>query len=302
MATEHRPVLCEEVRALAAGARRAVDATVGGGGHADVLRSGGAAVLAIDRDARVLAETRRRLGEGGVTWLEGRFADPGVLQAVAGFRPDFALLDLGVSSWQLDVDARGFSFRRGVALDMRMEGRGQTAAQLLNTASVHELQHIFRRYGDERQATRLARSVARRRQRAPLAVSDDLVGAIREVLGPRAGPPDFARLFQAVRIAVNDELTQLAAALPAFREALVPGGALVVISYHSGEDRLVKHEFRDWARACVCPPAQPVCTCRGVALGSVDPRRPITPSPDEVRQNPRARSARLRGFRKDGDT
>ena len=122
------------------------------------------------------------------------------------------------------------------------------------------------------------------------------MNAIRAVLGPRAGPSEFARLFQAVRIATNDELPGLEAALPAFRDALEPGGRLAVITYHSGEDRLVKQQFRAWASACVCPPGQPVCTCRGHPLGRMTPRKPILPEPDEVAQNPRARSAHLRIF------
>jgi 16S rRNA (cytosine1402-N4)-methyltransferase len=130
-------------------------------------------------------------------------------------------------------------------------------------------------------------------------VSDDLVNAIRATLGPRAGPSEFARLFQAVRIAVNDELSGLERALPAFRDALEPGGALAVITYHSGEDRLVKLAFREWASACVCPPHQPVCTCRGRPLGRLEPRKPIVPAGDEIVANPRARSAKLRIFRVD---
>jgi 16S rRNA (cytosine1402-N4)-methyltransferase len=128
-------------------------------------------------------------------------------------------------------------------------------------------------------------------------VSDDLVNAIRAVLGPRSGPDDFARLFQALRIAVNDELHGLAAALPAFRAALRPGGALAAISYHSGEDRVVKHAFHDWSRACICPSAQPVCTCRGRSLGRETPRGGSVPDSAELASNPRARSARLRVFR-----
>ncbi len=144
---------------------------------------------------------------------------------------------------------------------------------------------------------RLAREVVRRRGRASFSTSDDLVNAIRAVLGPRAGPPEFARLFQAVRIAVNDELEGLSHALPAFRDALMPGGALAVITYHSGEDRLVKLAFRDWASDCVCPPRQPICTCRGRALGRIEPRKPILPDEAETAGNPRARSAKLRIFR-----
>jgi 16S rRNA (cytosine1402-N4)-methyltransferase len=227
----------------------------------------------------------------------GRFAEPAVLEAIHAFHPDFILLDLGVSSHQLDSDARGFSFRPGVSLDMRMDpGARATAAQVLNDYPESELARLFREHADERRARRLARAVVRRREARPFATSDDLVNAIREVLGPRAGPADFARVFQAVRIEVNDELRQLDRALPALRDALVPGGLLAVISYHSGEDRIVKRAFADWIRSCVCPPGQPVCTCRGRALGLLVSRRGTTPAPDQVAANPRARSARLRGF------
>jgi 16S rRNA (cytosine1402-N4)-methyltransferase len=202
-----------------------------------------------------------------------------------------------VSSHQLDVEGRGFTFRPGAPLDMRMEGRGSSAAELLNRLGEDALERLFADYGDERRARRLAREVVRRRERTPFAVSDDLVNAIRAVLGPRAGPGEFARLFQAVRIAVNDELAGLERALPAFRDALESRGALAVITYHSGEDRLVKLAFREWASACICPPHQPVCTCRGRPLGRLEPRKPIVPSESEVAANPRARSAKLRIFR-----
>jgi 16S rRNA (cytosine1402-N4)-methyltransferase len=129
-------------------------------------------------------------------------------------------------------------------------------------------------------------------------ISDDLVGAIRGALGPRTGPPDFARLFQAVRIAVNGEIEGLEGALPMLRDRLRPGGTLVVISYHSGEDRLVKHGFREWSAACVCPPRQPVCTCRGHALGTTLTRKAVVADALEIAGNPRARSARLRAWRK----
>src|SRR5262249_37247959 len=136
-----------------------------------------------------------------------------------------------------------------------------------------------------------------RRDHHPFESSDDLVGAIRAVLGPRSGPTDFARLFQAIRIAVNHELTGLTRALPALRDRLMPGGTFVVISYHSGEDRIVKNAFREWSAACVCRPKQPVCTCRGRPLGTTLTRRTTTASEEEVAQNPRARSARLRAWR-----
>ena len=295
----HVPVLLGPVVAAAAGAERAVDATVGGGGHAAALLEAGLEVLAIDRDPEAIAFSRERLGNRGIVYLEAAYDSPAALDAVAAFHPGFVLLDLGVSSRQLDAAGRGFTFRPGAPLDMRMEGRGASAADLLNRLEEDALARVFAEYADERRARRLAREVARRRQRAPFAVSDDLVNAIRATLGPRSGPADFARLFQAVRIAVNDELDGLARALPRFRDALEPGGRLAVITYHSGEDRLVKLAFREWASACVCPPHQPVCTCRGRPLGRLEPRKPILPSEEEVAANPRARSAKLRIFRVD---
>jgi 16S rRNA (cytosine1402-N4)-methyltransferase len=293
----HVPVLLESVVAAAAGSRRAVDATLGGGGHAEALRSAGLDVLAIDRDPEAIGFARARLGDEGIRYLEAPYHSPQAQEAVAAFHPDIVLLDLGVSSHQLDAEGRGFTFRPGAPLDMRMEGRGPSAADLLNRLGEEALERIFADYGDERRARRLAREIVRRRERAPFAVSDDLVNAIRATLGPRAGPSEFARLFQAVRIAVNEELTGLRQSLPAFRDALEPGGALAVITYHSGEDRLVKLAFREWASACVCPPYQPVCTCRGRPLGRLEPRKPILPSEDEIAANPRARSAKLRIFR-----
>jgi 16S rRNA (cytosine1402-N4)-methyltransferase len=297
--TYHVPVLAEAVERMAAGCRRAADATVGDGGHTERLRALGADVLAVDRDPDALRRARHRLGDTRIRWVEGAFADESVRAEIAAFHPDFILLDLGVSSQQLDDADRGFSFRPGVPLDMRMGNRGPTAADLLASQSQRELARLFREFADERRASRLATVVTRRRRRHPLTVSDDLVNAIREALGPRSGPSDFARIFQAIRMAVNDELGQLRTALSSMREALVPGGRLAVISYHSGEDRVVKHEFREWARSCVCPPGQPVCTCRGRALGRVDPSRPIVPSSEETAVNPRARSAKLRGFVRD---
>lgn len=292
----HVPVLLAPVLAAAAGARRVVDATLGDGGHSEAFRRAGADVLGIDRDPAAIAVSRARLGEVGMRYLQAPYASSEALDAVAAFRPDFILLDLGVSSRQLDETARGFTFRPGAPLDMRMGAEGPTAAAFLNQADEADLARVFHDYGDERQARRLAREVVRRRERHPFAVSDDLVNAVRAVLGPRAGPADFARLFQAVRIAVNDELGGLELALPALRDALTPDGRLAVITYHSGEDRTVKHAFREWASACVCPPAQPVCTCRGRPLGWVVPRKPVVPDAAEIAANPRARSAHLRIF------
>jgi 16S rRNA (cytosine1402-N4)-methyltransferase len=294
--TFHLPVLLEPVLEAARGARRAVDATLGDGGHAAALREAGREVLGIDRDPDALAVSRKRLGENGVHYLQAPYASPEALSAVREFGPDFILLDLGVSSRQLDEEARGFTFRPGAPLDMRMGGSGVSARDLLNQAPAPTLEAIFRDYGDERRSRRLAAEIVRRRSRGPFTTSDDLVNAVRATLGAKSGPSDFARLFQAIRVAVNDELGELARALPAFRDALKPGGRLSIITYHSGEDRLVKQAFRDWARSCICPPELPVCICRGRAFGRVEPKKPIVPDATELTANPRARSAKLRTF------
>jgi 16S rRNA (cytosine1402-N4)-methyltransferase len=292
----HQSVLLEECRRLLSGCARVLDGTAGAGGHALALAEAGCGVLAIDRDpSAVRAAAERLAGKAEVRLLD--FVDAAADPGVRAWRPDGMLLDLGLSSPQIDDPLRGFTFRQGAALDMRMSAAGMSAADWLNEAPEDEIADILHEAGDERRARPLAREIVRRRANRPFAISDDLVGAIRAVLGPGSGPPDFARLFQAVRIAVNGELERLARALPALRDLLVPGGILAVISYHSGEDRIVKHGFREWARACVCPPEQPVCTCRGRALGEVLTRRPITAGAAEVAANPRARSAHLRAFR-----
>ena len=296
----HVAVLSEPVLAAARGARRVVDATLGDGGHAAGFLQAGAQVLGIDRDPEAIAISRRRLGDVGIQYVQASYASGEALAEVSRFRPDFILLDLGVSSRQLDEEVRGFTFRAGAPLDMRMGAAGETAASLLNELGAAPLETIFREFGDERRARRLASEIVRRRQRQRFTSSDDLVNAIRGALGPKTGPGDFARLFQALRIAVNDELGQLERALPEFRNSLELGGKLAVITYHSGEDRLVKQAFREWASSCVCPPGIPVCACRGRPLGRIEPRKPIRPDQTELEGNPRARSAKLRFFVVDG--
>jgi 16S rRNA (cytosine1402-N4)-methyltransferase len=295
----HIPVLLDPIldRARATGARRVVDATLGHGGHAAAFLGLGAEVLGIDRDPEAIAIATARLGRDRLRTIQAPYASPAALDAVRDFRPDFVLLDLGVSSKQLDDGTRGFTFREGAPLDMRMGPDAPTAAEWLGSAPPEEMSQVFREWADERKGARLASEIVRRRERAPLVTSDDLVNAIRAVLGPRSGPGDFARIFQAVRIAVNDELAGLERALPAFRESLVAGGTLAVISYHSGEDRLVKHAFREWSIGCICPPGLPRCACGRLPFGEAAPRRAIVPSDAELEANPRARSAKLRFFR-----
>ena len=302
----HAPVLVAEVTSFLRDATRVLDGTLGGGGHSlALLEAGVPSVIGVDRDPDAIAAATERLrayaDAGRFAAYQSNFVDVPHLHALDGRPIDGVLLDLGISSHQVDDEARGFSFRPGAPLDMRMgsdDDGGMTAADFLNGSDRETLVDAFRSYGDERHARRLASEVVRRRETRPMTTSDDFVGAIRAVLGPRSGAPDFARLFQAIRIAVNDELSSLERALPPFRDRLLPGGTFVVIAYHSGEDRIVKNAFRDWSAACVCPPGQPVCTCRGHALGTTLTRRPVVPSESEIASNPRARSARLRAWRK----
>jgi 16S rRNA (cytosine1402-N4)-methyltransferase len=299
----HVPVLLEPVLVLLGNAETVLDCTLGGGGHSAALVEHGARVTGIDRDPRALAAARERLGEaeraGRFRALLGNYADLETAGLARVERFDGILLDLGVSSHQFDDPGRGFTFREGAPLDMRMgDDAVMDAAGLLNSIDEVDLSALLRNFADEPRAARMAREIVRRRERRAFATADDLVDAIRAVLGPRSGPPDFARIFQAVRIAVNDELAGLERALPALRDRLTPEGVLAVISYHSGEDRIVKHAFRDWSRACTCPPRHPMCVCGGVALGDVLTRRAIVADDAEVQDNARARSARLRAWRR----
>lgn len=300
----HEPALLREVLAYLEPSRGGVyfDGTVGGGGHAEAILAAGPAarVVGADRDPEALAVAARRLERFGerVRLERANYADAAeaVTEPLAG-----ALLDLGISSHQIDESERGFSFRPGVPLDMRMAGASAsepTAADLLNELGEAELEQIFREYGEERRARRLAREIVRRRVEKRFEMSDDLVAAIEAVLGPRASAQDRARIFQALRIAVNRELEALDRALPVLRERLEDQGVLVVLSYHSLEDRRVKNAFREWGRSCICPPELPVCRCRGRALGEVLTRKVVRPDEAEVARNPRSRSARLRAFRK----
>jgi len=299
----HAPVMVEEVVRQFEGASNILDCTLGGGGHAEALLASGASVVGIDRDEAAISEARRRLASyettGRFRALRGNFGEIDRIAELNGQFFDGILADLGVSSHQIDADDRGFSFRPDALLDMRMDRRGNdTAADLLNTLDESDLSHIFHDYGDEPRAGRLAREIIRRRERRPMRVSDDLVDAIRGAYGARTGPGDFARLFQAVRIAVNGELESLANALPLLRERLSSGGVLAIISYHSGEDRLVKHTMREWSLDCICPPKQLTCTCRGKRLGDVITKKAMKATEAETAANPRSRSARLRVWRK----
>jgi len=302
----HDPVLSREVMEFTAPSGDGIylDGTVGGGGHAAILLTecASCSVIAVDRDPDALEVAKATLAPFGtrVRFIRARFdealAAADLSEPLAG-----VLLDLGVSSHQLDSDRRGFAFRAGVELDMRMDATQAdepSAAQLLNSASEEGLARIFHEYGEEPRSRALARATVARRASTPFRTSDDLVAVLYGTLGRAPKAKEKARIFQAVRIAVNEELVCLERGLTEFREAMALNARIVVISYHSLEDRLVKNAFRDWSRSCVCPPGMPLCTCRGEPLGSVLTRKAVRPNEIEVRRNPRARSARLRAWRK----
>jgi 16S rRNA (cytosine1402-N4)-methyltransferase len=258
-------------------------------------------VVAVDRDPEAIEEARRALEhvKDRVRFLPGGFDEAVDDDEIRDRGLDGVLLDLGVSSHQLDEDARGFAFRRGVTLDMRMDRtRDGDAALFLAEASEEELARVFHELGEEPRSRRLAREIVKRRATEPLRTSDDLVAALSVALRRSPTQQEKARVFQAIRIAVNEELGALGRGLPALRDVLRDGGVFVVIAYHSLEDRMVKNAFREWSRACVCPPEAPVCTCRGRPLGRTLTPKPVRPGEDELGRNPRARSARLRAWKK----
>jgi 16S rRNA (cytosine1402-N4)-methyltransferase len=305
-AADHIPVLAEEVRELLAvrPGDVVVDATFGAGGHARLLAAdlrGEGKLVAVDRDPTAKSYFDRfKAGAGvDVRFLRGDFAV--VLQQLAanGVGADAVLLDLGVSSMQIDRPERGFSYATDAPLDMRMDPSAPvTAADVVNTWSERELADIFRRYGDERYARPIARAIVRRRDASgPIERTSELVDVVKGAIPTPArfgeGHP-AKRVFQALRIAVNDELGQLEAALPAAVAMLRPGGRLAVISFHSLEDRIVKRSFAAAAKGCTCPPDFPVCVCGREPELRILTRRPVRPSERELELNPRAASARLR--------
>ena len=302
---DHVPVLAEEVRASLAvqPGETVIDATFGAGGHAAILAAdlrGKGKLIAIDRDptARTYFEQLAKRVPVNARLLRGDFGV--VLRQLAenGVRADAILLDLGVSSMQLDRPERGFSYAADAPLDMRMDPtQDVSACDVVNTWNERDLATIFRRYGEERYARQIARAIVRRRHEQPFERTGELVDTIKAAIPAPArfgeGHP-AKRVFQALRIAVNDELDSLEGALPAALEMLRPGGRLAVISFHSLEDRSVKRFLRDQERGCTCPPDFPVCICGQEPVLRATPRRAIRPSSRETASNPRAASARLR--------
>src|SRR5664280_2313053 len=304
-ATDHVPVLADEVRELLAvrPGETAVDTTFGAGGHASLLAAdlrGEGKLIAIDRDpsVRPYFESFRRRAGVQARLLHGDFAD--VLERLAenGVRADAVLFDLGVSSMQIDRPERGFSYAVDAPLDMRMDPSEEYSARdLVNEASAKEMEKIFRRFGEERYAKSIARAIVERRRREEITRTSELVETIR---GAIPAPARFGeghpakRVFQALRIAVNDELQSLADALPSAFELLRPGGRMAVISFHSLEDRIVKRFLRAREHGCICPPDFPICNCGHEAEMRLLGRKAIRPGPRELALNPRAASARLR--------
>jgi 16S rRNA (cytosine1402-N4)-methyltransferase len=298
-------VLAEEVRDLLRVERgqTVVDATFGAGGHAELLAAdlrGDGKLIAIDRDSSARAYFERFRRRTGIQsrFLRGEFATVLGQLAANGMRADAILLDLGVSSMQLDQPERGFSYAVDAPLDMRMDQTADmTAADYVNELDERELEVVFRRYGEERFARAIAREIVRRRGAEPFERTGQLVDAIKAAIPAPArfgeGHP-AKRVFQALRIAVNDELGQLDEALPAAVEMLRPGGRVAVISFHSLEDRIVKRFFRDQQRGCVCPPDFPICVCGREPVVRVVTPRAVRPTARETALNPRAASARLR--------
>ena len=308
-ATDHVPVLAEEVRRLldVQPGETVIDATFGAGGHAGLLAAdlqGEGKFIAVDRDPSVrpyFESFRRRAGVSS-RFLRGDFA--GVIERLAenGLRADAILFDLGVSSMQLDRPERGFSYASDAPLDMRMDPSAEHSARdLVNEASERELVDIFRGYGEERYARQIARAIVRRRKEHPFERTGELVETIKTAIPTPArfgeGHP-ARRVFQALRIAVNDELEALESALPAALETLRPAGRIAVISFHSLEDRIVKRFFRREEHGCTCPPEFPVCVCGREPSLRVLTKKAIRPTADEVALNPRAGSARLRAAQK----
>ena len=303
--TDHVPVLADEVRALLAlePGHTLVDATFGAGGHASLLARdlhGDGKVIAIDRDptVRPYFEHFRRTAAVQARFLRGDFSIVLTQLAENGVRADAILLDLGVSSMQLDRPERGFSYATDAPLDMRMDSAADLSArEIVNEWDERELATIFRRYGEERYAKQIARAIVRRRAERPFMRTGELADTIKTAIPTPArfgeGHP-AKRVFQALRIAVNDELQALESALPAALAMLRPGGRLAVISFHSLEDRIVKHFLQERARGCTCPPDFPVCVCGKEPELRLLTRKPVRPSARELDDNPRAASARLR--------
>jgi 16S rRNA (cytosine1402-N4)-methyltransferase len=310
MEYNHTPVMLEETLAFLALREGGIyiDGTLGGGGHAAGIcgrlgRGGVFAGIDLDRDAMRAAETRLAGFPCEKIFIQGNYADAKEELKARGIeRVDGALLDLGVSSFQLDNAKRGFSYMRDGPLDMRMDAESAlTAADVVNRWSGEELTRIFRRYGEERWAARISAFIVKKRAAKLFTTTGELAETIKAAVPAAAvkdGGHPAKRCFQAIRIAVNDELAGLETAADDFIDLLSPGGRLCVITFHSLEDRIVKKTFFRRESPCACPVEFPVCVCGKTSDGKRVTKKPVLPSAEESRRNPRARSAKLRAFEK----
>ncbi len=299
----HEPVLLSEaIEALdIKPAGIYIDGTVGGGGHSEAIlsRLTTGKLLSIDQDPDALKAAKNRLGKYEQSIIaEGNFADMKRIAAENGItEADGILLDIGVSSHQLDTAERGFSYHTDAPLDMRMSQSGKSAKDLINTLSHGELADIIRRFGEDKNAGRIASGIITARERGPIETTAELAEIIKASVPAavrRADKHPARKTFQALRIATNSELDALSAGLESALDLLKPGGRLAVITFHSLEDRIVKKQMAEWAQGCTCPPEFPVCICGREPKVKLLYKRGISPSEDELKRNPRARSARLR--------
>lgn len=298
----HKSVLFNEaIDALAVTKEKIIiDGTAGGGGHSAKIAEKAGRLIAVDRDPDAVKTLRERFAESeNVTVVNGNFADIKNIIASLGLeKTDGLLLDLGVSSYQLDTAQRGFSYHKDAPLDMRMSKSGLSARDVVNTYSEERLADIIFRYGEEKYAKRIAANIVRARQDKPVETTFELVDIIKASMPQRAmrDAHPARRTFQAIRIEVNGELDALATALDDALPIISSGGRIAVITFHSLEDRIVKERFADWSRGCTCPKEFPVCVCGNKPKGKAF--KAVTPSEEELAENPRARSSRLRVFEK----
>ncbi|AEE96786.1 S-adenosyl-methyltransferase MraW [Mahella australiensis 50-1 BON] len=302
----HKPVLVEEVMQYMSCRKGGIyiDGTIGGGGHAlEICRriDGDGLLIGIDKDDEALAHAAETLKEYSscVRLIKGDFRYmKALVNGIEVNEVDGVLLDLGVSSHQLDDAGRGFSYNAEAVLDMRMDKQQLlTAKDVVNTYDEKRLYEIIKDYGEERWAKRIASFIVKERQRYPIETTGQLVEVIKRAIpaaARREGPHPARRTFQAIRIEVNDELNSIKEGLIQAMDCLKPGGRLCVISFHSLEDRLVKDTFRRWQNPCTCPPDTPLCVCGNKPVAAIVTKKPVIATPDEVESNPRARSAKLR--------
>jgi 16S rRNA (cytosine1402-N4)-methyltransferase len=303
----HEPVLKNEAVDLLITNENGIylDGTVGGGGHAQAILErlgpqGSLIGLDLDEEAIDFATERLKPFKNRVRIQKGNFKDlDKILTGLNIERVDGILLDLGVSSHQLNAAERGFSFSLKGPLDMRMNSKQKrTAYEMINTYSESELSTLFKTYGEERKSRAIARAIIKERKLSPIQTTEELRTVVSKVLPYQHRVKSLARIFQALRIAVNEELNNLAEALKIGFGCLYPGRRMLVISYHSLEDRMVKDFFKQEASRCICPPEAPLCICRKQGTLKILTRRPVRPSEAEIRKNPRSRSARLRAAEK----